>query len=112
MAKLRINPLATEDLIKIKDYITKELENPTAAIKVVRKIIERYEKLKEFPMMGAELSAKVNIKTDFRYLVSGNYIVFYRTDEEFVSIYRILYAGRDYLKILFPNEITLSYEDE
>jgi len=55
--------------------------------------------------MGANLSAKLNIKTDFRYLVSGNYIVFYRTDDEFVSTYRILYAGRDYLKILFPNEI-------
>jgi len=105
MLKLRINPLATEDLIGIKDYITKELDNPTAAVKVVRKIIENYEKLKEFPLMGADLSAKVNIKTDYRYLVSGNYIIFYRTDDEFVYIYRILYAGRDYLKILFPNEI-------
>ena len=105
MLKLRINPLATEDLIGIKDYITKELDNPTAAVKVVRKIIENYEKLKEFPLMGADLSAKVNIKIDYRYLVSGNYIIFYRTDDEFVYIYRILYAGRDYLKILFPNEI-------
>ena len=112
MPKLRINPLATEDLIDIKEYITKELDNPTAAIKVVRKIIESYEKLKEFPMMGTDLSVKVNIKTDFRYLVSGNYIIFYRTDDEYVSIYRILYAGRDYLRILFPNEINLSYEDE
>jgi len=105
MPKLRINPLATEDLIGIKEHITKEIDNPTAAIKVVRKIIESYEKLKEFPLMGADLSAKVNIKTDFRYLVSGNYIIFYRTADEFVYIYRILYAGRDYLKILFPNEI-------
>lgn len=99
-------------MIDIKNYITKELENPTAAINVVRKIIESYEKLKEFPMMGADLSVKVNIKKDFRYLVSGNYIVFYRVDDEYVSIYRILYAGRDYLRILFPNEINLSYEDE
>jgi len=112
MPKLRINPLATEDLIEIKNYIAKELENPTAAINVVRKIIDSYEKLKEFPMMGADLSVKVNIKTDFRYLVSSNYIVFYRVDDEYVSIYRILYAGRDYLRILFPNEIDLSYEDE
>jgi toxin ParE1/3/4 len=44
MPKLRINPLATEDLIEIRDYITKKLENPTAAMKVVRKIIESYEK--------------------------------------------------------------------
>ena len=48
-------------------------------------------------MMGADLTAKVNIQTNFRYLVSGNYIIFYRADDEFVSIYRILYAGRDYL---------------
>lgn len=103
MPKLRINPLAVEDLIEIKDYITKELENPTAAINVVRKIMESYEKLKKIPLIGANLSAKVNIKTDFRYLVSGNYIIFYRVDDKYVSIYRILYAGRDYLRILFPN---------
>ena len=40
MPKLRINPLAAEDLIEIRDYIIKELDNPTAAIKVIRKIIE------------------------------------------------------------------------
>ncbi|ABR46475.1 conserved hypothetical protein [Alkaliphilus metalliredigens QYMF] len=60
MHKLRLNPMVTEDLIEIRDYITKELENPTAA---------------------------VNVQTDFRYLVSGSYIVFYQADNEFVSIY-------------------------
>jgi toxin ParE1/3/4 len=70
MPKLRINPLATEDLIEIRNYISKELENPTAAIKVMRKIIESYEKLKEFLMMETDLSAKMNIKTNFRYELS------------------------------------------
>lgn len=104
--------MATEDLMEIRDYITKELENSTAAVNVVRKIIENYEQLKEFPMMGVDLSTKINVKTDFRYLISGNYIVFYRADNEFVYIYRILYAGRDYLKILFPNEVHIDYLDE
>ncbi|WP_026895263.1 type II toxin-antitoxin system RelE/ParE family toxin [Clostridiisalibacter paucivorans] len=105
MHKLRINPMATEDLIEIRDYITKELESPKAAINIIRKIFESYERLKEFPMMGVDLSTKINAKTDFRYLVSGNYIVFYKIDNEFVSIYRILYSRRNYLKILFPNEV-------
>jgi len=35
MHKLRINPLAAEDLVNIKDYITKELENPKAAINII-----------------------------------------------------------------------------
>ena len=112
MHKIRVNPMATEDLIEIRDYITKELENPTAAANVVRKIIESYEQLKVFPMMGVNLSAKINIQTDFRYLVSGSYIVFYRADDEFVYVYRILYAGRDYLKILFSNEVDIDYFNE
>ncbi len=112
MHKIKINPRATEDLIEIQVYIAKELENPTAAVNVVRNIIAKYEKLKEFPMMGIDLSTKISVQTDFRYLVSGNYIVFYRADDEFVYIYRILYAGRDYLKILFPNEININYRDE
>lgn len=104
--------MATEDLIEIRDYITKELENPTAAVNVVKKIIESYEQLKEFPMFGVDLSTKVNAQTDFRYLVSGSYLVFYQADNEFVSIYRILYDRRDYLKILFPNEVDVDYLNE
>lgn len=102
MLKLRINPLATEDLKEIKEYISREFDKPQAAIRVVRNIIDSYEKLKDFPMIGSKLSEKVDIKTDFRFLISGNYIVFYKVDDVFVSIYRILYAERDYLNILFP----------
>jgi len=51
------------------------------------------------------------VRTDFRYVVSGNYLVFYRADHEFVYIYRILYAGRDYLKVLFPNEVEMDFQD-
>lgn len=109
---IKINPVATEDLIDIRDYITKDLKNPTAAVNVLRRIIESYEKLKEFPMMGVDLSTKVRVKTDFRYLVAGSYIIFYRADNEFVYIYRILYAGRDYLRILFPNEVNIDYLNE
>lgn len=101
MYKLRINPLARHDLIEIKEYIIKELDSPIAAINVVSKIISSYEKLKEFPMMGPELSSKISISTDYRYLISGNYIIFYKVDDIYVSIYRILYSRRDYIKILF-----------
>ena len=111
MHKIKLNPMAAEDLVEIKDYITKELENSTAAVNVIGKIIEKYEKLKEFPMMGVNLSSKINVRTDFRYVGSGNYLVFYRADPEFVYIYRILYAGRDYLKVLFPTEVDLDFQD-
>ncbi|MEA1974528.1 MAG: type II toxin-antitoxin system RelE/ParE family toxin [Bacillota bacterium] len=105
MHKLKINPLATEDLIEIKTYISKDLENLNSAVNTVNKIIEKYTLLKEFPLMGTNLSSRINIETNFRYLISDNYLIFYRADDEFVYVYRILYSGRDYLKILFPNRM-------
>jgi toxin ParE1/3/4 len=87
--------------VDIKNYITNELDSPSAAVNVVLKIIESYEKLKEFPMLGIELTSKIDVATDYRYLIISNYIVFYKIDDNYVSIYRILYARRDYIKILF-----------
>jgi len=101
MHRIRVNPIALNDLREIKAYITEELCNPNAATGIVKKIISRYEQLGEYPMMGAELSAVLNVKTDYRYLVSGNYLIFYRVEGEYVSIYRILYGRRDYMRILF-----------
>lgn len=54
-------------------------------------------------MEGGKLSSKVDIITDYRYLISGNYIIFYKLDKSYVSIYRILYTKRDYIKILFSS---------
>ncbi len=102
MYKLRINPQATEDLLQIKEYISNEFQNPESAEDIVLKIIESYERLKQFPNIGIDLSSKVNVKTDFKYLISGNYIVFYHLKNRYILIERILYAGSDYLKTLFP----------
>ena len=86
MHKLRINPIAKKDLLEIKAYITEELENPDAAVNVVTGIIDSYQKLKEFPQMGRKLSSKIGVSTDYRFIISGKYLVFYKTDDEFVSI--------------------------
>ena len=104
MYELRINPLAKQDLHDIKEYIANELNNPISAIKVVSEIVESFEKLKEYPMIGCELSAKIDISTDYKYLLSGNYIIFYKSGNSYASIYRILYSRRDYTKILFDDE--------
>ena len=104
MRKLRINPLARKDFLEIKEYITEELDNSNAAENTLIKIAESYEKLKDFPYMGIELSSKIDVITEYRFLVSGKYIIFYKVDDVYVSIYRILYARRDYARILFDEE--------
>lgn len=101
MHKLRINPIARADLLEIREYITNELGSPIAASNTVSKIINCYEKLKDYPLLGTDLSSKIGIETDHRCLIAGNYIVFYTVDETYVSIYRVIYGRRDYMKILF-----------
>ncbi|NLJ79016.1 MAG: type II toxin-antitoxin system RelE/ParE family toxin [Tissierellia bacterium] len=104
MYKLRINPLARKDLLEIREYISKELDNPSAAEKTLTRIADSYGKLKDFPHIGIELSSKIDVVTDYRFLISGKYIIFYKVDDVYVSIYRILYGRRDYIKILLDEE--------
>lgn len=103
MHTLRINPLALQDLKDIKEYVAAELDNPKAANKIIDRIIRKYESLAEYPFLGSELSAKIGINTHFRYLVCEKYIVFYKADDKYVYIYRILYGSRDYISILFDD---------
>ena len=108
--KIRVTPKALNDLKDIKSYIENDLANPIAANNVINRIIEDYSRLEISPRMGPSLSAKVPFETDYRFIVSGNYLVFYKTDDEYVSIYRVLYGRRDYLKLIF-DDIELNDEE-
>jgi plasmid stabilization system protein ParE len=101
MSKLYYSPAALRDLDDIWDYICEELGNPTAAVSTVNRIQDNIGKLRDFPEMGSPLSSIVLIETDYRFLVCGNYLSFYRIRGEGVYIDRILYGRRDYLRILF-----------
>ena len=101
MAKIHISPEAAGDLGAIKEYIAVELENPAAAVNTVSKITKAIRGLAKFPGMGVLLSSKVNIHTDYRFLVVGSYMAFYRYGRDEVHVIRVLYGKRDYMKILF-----------
>ncbi len=101
--KIRVTPAALNDLKEIRYYIENDLSNLIAANNVIKRIIEDYSRLGISPHMGPSLSTKAPFDTDSRFIVSGNYLVFYKADDEYVSIYRILYGRRDYLKIIFDD---------
>ena len=103
MNNLHLSPKAEEDLSEIKAYIEENLENPQAALSTVAKITKAIRRLKEHAPIGASLSAIANVDSDYSYLVSGSYIVFYRVVDRDIYIDRILYSRRDYLRILFAD---------
>ena len=84
---------------------------PERVVETFNKIINDYTLLETSPFMGTSLSSILPVKTDYRYFVSGKYLIFYKVDNEFVSIYRILYGRRDYMRILF-SEIDSENEEE
>lgn len=86
-------------------YIAADLDNESAAKRMVLSIVDTVDKLEEFPEIGAMLSTVADIVSDYRFLVCGNYLVFYRVTGNDVYVDRILYGKRDYLRVLFGDSI-------
>jgi toxin ParE1/3/4 len=101
MASIKISPRAQKDLLEIKEYISEELCNPTAANNVLSIITKRIRELTEFPLMGAPLSSIIDFETGYRFLVCGQYTAFYRYEGDTVYVDRVLYGRRDFMRILF-----------
>ena len=68
---------------KILDLIDKDLDSLTTS-----------------PYIGARLDSRISIPNDYRYLVSGDYLQFYKIFNNVVKVYRLVYAKSDYLTIL------------
>lgn len=101
MNSLHLSQEAQNDLIEIKNYIEEELLNPSAALATVSKITKSLHILQTYAQAGTPLSSIADIESDYRFIVSGNYISFYRAYGNDVYIDRILYARRNYMRILF-----------
>ena len=101
--KIHYSPDSRRDLDDIWDYIVSELQNRSAAERVINRIIDAVDPLKNFAEMGAPLSSIADIGTDYRFLVSGNYMVFYRVQGNDVYIDRVLYGRSDYMSVLFKD---------
>lgn len=99
--RIKVTKEAQNDLRQIREYISVDLGNENSASKTVGGIIKRIGSLKNMPEIGASLSSRVSIKTDYRYLVCGNYNIFYRIETDTVKIIRILNARRNFMAILF-----------
>ncbi len=86
---------------EIWDYIALDLQNPLAAQRVIDGILDAVGLLENFAESGVPLSSITDVETDYRFLVSGHYLVFYRVGNGDVYVDRVLYGRRDYLRLLF-----------
>ncbi len=68
-----------------------------------QRILDAVDRLEDFAELGAPLSSITKAGAGYRFLVSGNYMVFYRVRGNDVFIDRILYGRSNYMNLLFKD---------
>ena len=92
---------ARKDLVQIRQYISEELCNPDAAVRIMELLKKSIASLSDFPGKGRPLDALIPVHTDYRYLVCEKYCVFYLSNDGDVVVIRILHQRQDCLRALF-----------
>ena len=105
MAKVVISPSAKADMREIGEYIRRELKNPSAAIGLIRRFRTAIDSLRDFPESGAPLLPSGKASCPYRFLVVGKYLIFCHTDKAAVMVDRVLYGRRDYMALLFGDDL-------
>lgn len=102
MYKLEYLPVARRDMIEIVRYISKELQNPTAADQLAMELIEAGDSIPKFPYANPAFIPIRPLKHEYRKLLVQNYFMFYWVDEvkKLVTVARVVYARRDYERLL------------
>lgn len=98
---VKYSPTALNDLDEIYDYIANALKNPDAADNTINKILDKTDLLADNPEMGTRLFFDNDLFSGYRYLVSDNYLAFYRISADSVFVDRVIYGKRDFMKLLF-----------
>jgi len=86
---------AEQDLDQIEDYIGKD--NPSAAVKFLERITDRFAQLIEFPGIGRE---RIEYGPNLRSIAEGECVIFYRQKETSLEILRVLHGRCDIKRVL------------
>ena len=102
-AELHYSAKARRDLDAIWDFYLDEYQNTDAAEKIIDAIMADIDQLADFPELGTPLSSIADVETGYRFLVTGEYLSFYRMEGQDICVDRILYGRRDYISILIED---------
>jgi len=94
MPHARLTEPALNDLDEIWSYIAED--NPTAATRLVERILDQAEVLADHPGRGR---ARDELSPGVRSYAMGNYVIFYRKTLRGIDIIRVLHGARDIYRI-------------
>ena len=102
MYAVRFTSTAEADLQEIMDYVSRVLDNPSAAESLLDQIDERIRKLSDYPE-AHPLATDIKLQEwGIRVFTFGNYVGLYRVrrDEQTVVVLRLLHGRRDWISLL------------
>jgi toxin ParE1/3/4 len=95
MSRIRITPLAEQDLAEIWHFIAQD--DPVAADRLLDLLEEKYKLLADHPHIGP---ARPDIAKELRYHPVGNHLLLYRIISAGIELVRVVHGARD-LQTLF-----------
>ncbi|MDD6449357.1 MAG: type II toxin-antitoxin system RelE/ParE family toxin [Lachnospiraceae bacterium] len=98
--KLSFLPLFEQDLIEIVDYITVNLQNPSAAERLIDDIETAVYKRLEAPLSFAPFRSSKKRPHPYYRINVRNFSIFYVVIDDTMEVRRILYSKRDLDKLL------------
>ena len=96
--KVVIFPSAQRDLQEIVDYLNTLSKD--AALRYYDQIVSEIASLSSMPLRYPHPRDLPLAAKGYRYMNVRNYLVFYIVSDDTVQIHRILYARRDYSRLL------------
>lgn len=96
--KARFLGAAEADLLSIVDYIAED--SPRAADKILDRFEKAIGRLELSPFAGKAPNDDGLRKRNYRMLIVGKYLVFYKIKETTIEIQRIIHGARDYKHFL------------
>ena len=96
---VHISAEAEADLESIGDYIARD--NPMRAVSFVQELRAKCMDLSDMP--DAFLLVPRYERRGIRRRVHGNYLIFYRDQNDKVVVIHVLHGAMDYAPILFPS---------
>jgi len=100
--RVDVSEAAENDLYDIVRYIASQFFAPVTALQMMELLEEAMASLAEMPQRFSLLNDERLSQMGYRKLTVKNYLVFFSIDEQnkAVDVERILYARRDWLRIL------------
>ena len=95
MRELLWRPRAHLDRESIALYLGCECNNPKAARAAMGDIDKALDFARWFPEAGRGFSMGNDGEADYRRVLAGSYVVFYKYDAETLTVYRVLHQRQD-----------------